>query len=149
MAARINKEIVRLLRDKIDGISVTVDPSNNRYLICQISGPPDSPYESGIFTVELYLPPSYPMEAPKCRFVTPIYHMNIDHVGRICLDILKDLWSPAMQINTVLLSIQSLLQEPNPNDPLDEKLGTQYLTDKAGYLRKAKQETQKHATPKC
>lgn len=55
---------------------------------------------------------------PKVRFLTKIYHPNIDKLGRICLDILKTKWSPALQIRTVLLSIQALLSAPNPDDPL-------------------------------
>uniref|UniRef100_A0A8C2Z7S0 Ubiquitin conjugating enzyme E2 N n=1 Tax=Cyclopterus lumpus TaxID=8103 RepID=A0A8C2Z7S0_CYCLU len=58
------------------------------------------------------------MAAPKVRFMTKIYHPNVDKLGRICLDILKDKWSPALQIRTVLLSIQALLSAPNPDDPL-------------------------------
>ena len=58
------------------------------------------------------------MAPPKVRFLTKIYHPNIDRLGRICLDILKDKWSPALQIRTVLLSIQALLSAPNPDDPL-------------------------------
>ena len=53
------------------------------------------------------------MAPPKVRFLTKIYHPNIDRLGRICLDILKDKWSPALQIRTVLLSIQALLSAPN------------------------------------
>ena len=51
-----------------------------------------------------------------------IYHPNVDKLGRICLDVLKDKWSPALQIRTVLLSIQALLSAPNPDDPLDNNV---------------------------
>ncbi|KAK9690452.1 hypothetical protein RND81_09G128500 [Saponaria officinalis] len=67
--------------------------------------------------------------APKVRFLTKIYHPNIDKLGRICLDILKDKWSPALQIRTVLLSIKALLSSPNPDYPLSENIAKQWKTD--------------------
>ena len=88
------------------GISATPYQDNLRYFNVIISGPGGSPYESGIFKLELFLTEDYPMAPPKVRFLTKIYHPNIDRLGRICLDILKDKWSPALQIRTVLLSIQ-------------------------------------------
>ncbi|KAH8965568.1 hypothetical protein BDL97_04G124500 [Sphagnum fallax] len=87
-----------------------------------ILGPSQSPYEGGVFKLELFLPEEYPMAAPKVRFLTKIYHPNIDKLGRICLDILEDKWSPALQIRTVLLNIQALLSTPNPDDPLAENI---------------------------
>ena len=71
----------------------------------KISGPNETPYEGGFFNLELFLPEEYPMVPPKVLFRTKIYHPNIDKLGRICLDILKNKWSPALQIRSVLLSI--------------------------------------------
>lgn len=71
--------------------------------------------------MELFLPEDYPMTPPKVRFLTKIYHPNVDRLGRICLDILKDKWSPALQIRTVLISIQALMSAPNPDDPLNNE----------------------------
>ncbi|KAH9622428.1 hypothetical protein KSS87_001728 [Heliosperma pusillum] len=102
-----------------------------RYFNVMILGPSQSPYEGGVFKLELFLPEEYPMAAPKVRFLTKIYHPNIDKLGRICLDILKDKWSPALQIRTVLLSIQALLSAPNPDDPLSENIAKHWKTDEA------------------
>lgn len=83
----------------------------------------------GVFKLELFLTDEYPMAPPKVRFLTKIYHPNIDKLGRICLDILKDKWSPALQIRTVLLSIQALLSAPNPDDPLANDVSEQWKSN--------------------
>lgn len=75
------------------------------------------------------------MSAPKVRFMTKIYHPNIDKLGRICLDILKDKWSPALQIRTVLLSIQALLSAPNPDDPLDNAVAEQWKVNESEAIK--------------
>jgi hypothetical protein len=80
------------------------------------------------------------------RFLTKIFHPNVDKLGRICLDILKDKWSPALQIRTVLLSIQALMSAPNPDDPLDEAIARKWREDEAGALETAKEWTRLYAT---
>ncbi|KAJ6753837.1 UBIQUITIN-CONJUGATING ENZYME E2 [Salix purpurea] len=100
----------------------------------------------GVFKLELFLPEEYPMAAPKVRFLTKIYHPNIDKLGRICLDILKDKWSPALQIRTVLLSIQALLSAPNPDDPLSENIAKHWKTKEAEAVETAKEWTRLYAS---
>jgi ubiquitin-conjugating enzyme E2 N len=78
------------------------------------------------------------MAPPKVVFNTKIYHPNIDNLGRICLDILKDKWSPALQIRAVLLSIQALLSSPNPDDPLNNEAATLWKTDENSALKRGK-----------
>ena len=116
-----------------------------RYFNVMILGPTQSPYEGGVFKLELFLPEEYPMAAPKVRFLTKIYHPNIDKLGRICLDILKDKWSPALQIRTVLLSIQALLSAPNPDDPLSENIAKHWKSNEAEAVETAKEWTRQYA----
>ncbi|EOY13246.1 hypothetical protein QUC31_002231 [Theobroma cacao] len=143
---RIIKETQRLLSEPAPGISASPSEDNMRYFNVMILGPTQSPYEGGVFKLELFLPEEYPMAAPKVRFLTKIYHPNIDKLGRICLDILKDKWSPALQIRTVLLSIQALLSAPNPDDPLSENIAKHWKTNEAEAVETAKEWTRLYAS---
>ena len=80
-----------------------------------VIGPEGSPYAGGTFHLRIQFPDHYPFKPPQVRFTTRVYHCNIDQKGGICLDILKDNWSPALTIAKVLLSILSLLTDPNPS----------------------------------
>jgi len=102
-------------------------------------------YAGGVFRLELFLPADYPMAPPKVRFLTKIYHPNIDKLGRICLDILKDKWSPALQIRTVLLSIQALLSAPNPDDPLANDVAEHWKRSEVDAIKTAREWTKQHA----
>ena len=145
----LNKRIAKETRDLATkpppGISATPKADNPRYFDCLIMGPPGTPYEGGTFKLELYLPTNYPMDPPKCRFLTKIYHPNIDKLGRICLDILKSKWSPILQISKLLISIQSLLSDPNPADPLDTAVALQWIENHDEAIKTAKEWTQKYA----
>jgi len=142
---RIIKETQRLIVEPAPGISATPHEDNLRYFNVIIAGPQSSPYEGGIFKLELFLTEDYPMAPPKVRFLTKIYHPNVDKLGRICLDILKDKWSPALQIRTVLLSIQALLSAPNPDDPLANDVAEIWKTNESAAIGTAKDWTRKFA----
>ncbi|XP_046323696.1 ubiquitin-conjugating enzyme E2 E1 isoform X1 [Marmota monax] len=111
-----------------------------------ILGPPGSVYEGGVFFLDITFTPEYPFKPPKVTFRTRIYHCNINSQGVICLDILKDNWSPALTISKVLLSICSLLTDCNPADPLVGSIATQYMTNRAEHDRMARQWTKRYAT---
>ncbi|XP_077566085.1 ubiquitin-conjugating enzyme E2Nb [Stigmatopora nigra] len=142
---RIVKETQRLMQEPVPGITATPDDANARYFHVIIGGPKDSPFEGGTFKLELFLPEEYPMAAPKVRFMTKIYHPNVDRLGRICLDILKEKWSPALQIRTVLLSIQALLSAPNPDDPLANDVAEQWKKCESTAIETAREWTRIYA----
>jgi len=96
-----------------------------------ITGPQGTPYEGGKFAVTIDIPDKYPFVPPKMRFETKVWHPNISSAnGAICLDILKNEWSPALTLRTALLSLQALLSCPNPDDPQDGVVASMYKSDK-------------------
>jgi len=112
-----------------------------------IFGPEESPYAGGIFNLVIQFPVDYPFRPPHVHFTTKIYHPNINAAGLICLDILKTQWSPALTISKVLLSITSLLTDPNPEDPLVPEIANLYKRDRAAYNENALRYTLEYAIP--
>ena len=114
LSYRLQTELMQLMTSSAPGISAF--PSADGNLLswtATIEGPDDTPYAGLTFKLSFAFPSNYPYAAPTVLFKTPIYHPNVDFSGRICLDILKDKWTAAYNIQTVLLSLQSLLGEPN------------------------------------
>merc|ERR1712079_574971 len=144
---RIQKELIDLGKDPPVNCSAgPTDESNQFTWQATIMGPDDSPYTGGVFFLNIHFPPDYPFKPPKVTFTTKIYHANINSNGSICLDILKDQWSPALTISKVLLSISSLLTDPNPDDPLVPEIANIFKTDVDRYNTTAKEWTSKYAT---
>ena len=112
-AQRISKELKNLIADPPSNCSAGPVGDDIFHWQATLMGPEDSPYEGGVFFLDINFPADYPYKAPRVTFSTKIYHPNINSSGGICLDILKDQWSPALTISKVLLSVCSLLTDPN------------------------------------
>ncbi|KAG6595545.1 Ubiquitin-conjugating enzyme E2 28, partial [Cucurbita argyrosperma subsp. sororia] len=142
---RILKELKDLQKDPPTSCSAGPVAEDMFHWQATIMGPSDSPYSGGVFLVNIHFPPDYPFKPPKVAFRTKVFHPNINSNGSICLDILKEQWSPALTISKVLLSICSLLTDPNPDDPLVPEIAHMYKTDRAKYEASARSWTQKYA----
>ena len=140
---RILKEINAFSMKYVDLIRVDDNDFFHYYAI--LIGPDLSPYGNGIFYLNIILPNDYPFKPPKCTFITPIYHPNINAKGEISIDILRDQWSPAITLEKLLLSIISLLTDPNPDDPLVPEIANLYKSNKFEYYKKAHEYAVKYA----
>ncbi|XP_023042612.2 ubiquitin-conjugating enzyme E2 T isoform X1 [Piliocolobus tephrosceles] len=151
-ASRLKRELHMLATEPPPGITCWQDKDQMDDLRAQILGGANTPYEKGVFKLEVIIPERYPFEPPQIRFLTPIYHPNIDSAGRICLDVLKlppkGAWRPSLNIATVLTSIQLLMSEPNPDDPLMADISSEFKYNKPVFLKNARQWTEKHARQK-
>jgi len=144
---RIHKEFRDFFKDPPSNCSAGPKNQDNMFRWqATIMGPADSPYSGGVFALDIEFPTEYPFKPPKIKFVTKIYHCNINDKGGICLDILKDNWSPALTIAKVLLSICSLLTDPNPEDPLVPHIATEYKQNRTLHDSTARKWTQDYAS---
>jgi ubiquitin-protein ligase len=139
MKKRLMKEFMNFRNEATEGCWATpVDDLLHWSAI--VEGPPGTPYENGKFELDVRIGEKYPYEAPNIRFVTKVYHPNIaEGTGAICLDLLKNRWSPAMTLNKTLLCIRSLLEDPNPDDPLNQRAANLYKSDRAQFDQKVRE----------
>ena len=142
---RIMNELDEMKKDPPSNCNAGPVDDNLYHWIGSIIGPSDSPYSGGLFKLDIIFPQNYPFKPPKVKFATPIYHPNINRHGNICLDTLTSNWSPALTIIKVLLSISSLLTDPNPDDPLDKNIADLYCNNYELFEQNARNYTIRYA----
>ncbi|XP_063972134.1 ubiquitin-conjugating enzyme E2 T-like isoform X1 [Diachasmimorpha longicaudata] len=148
---RLARELSKLMTKPPEGISCYQRESQMNLLIATVSGPQGSPYEGGLFKLEVEISDHYPFQPPKMKFITPVYHPNIDTGGRICMDLLKvpkdgsGGWNPTITLESLLVAIQLLLENPNPDDPLMPDIADEYRLNKQVFEKKARRFTDNHA----
>eukprot|EP00483_Globobulimina_turgida_P000367 UN00367 len=145
---RLRRELERITKEQVPGCAAKLRGSNIFEWEAYIEGPKDSPFEGGIFHLFINFPANYPIKPPNVTFKTKIYHCNIASNGSICLDILKGNWSPVLTIQKVLLSIISLLTDPNADDPLVGDVAQVYKSNRGQFNKTAKMWTKSHAMGK-
>ncbi|XP_078365347.1 putative ubiquitin-conjugating enzyme E2 C isoform X1 [Oculina patagonica] len=129
--ARLKLDLGQLMFKNPDN-SVSAFPSRDDNMlewIGTIRGGKGTVYDGKEYKLTLEFPSTYPQKPPVVKFKTPCYHPNVDQQGNICLDILKESWSSLYDVRTILLSIQSLLGEPNNESPLNADAASKWNKD--------------------
>ena len=145
--SRLLKEIKEAARDADPTIRLAPDGENLLRWSATLKGPEDTPFETGTFVVRFSLPESYPLAPPRVSFETKIFHPNVHwKTGEICLDILKDAWSPAWTLHSVCRAVLALLCNPEPDSPLNCDAGNMLRArDDIAYWSTARMYTRREA----
>lgn len=143
---RIQKELADIENYPSSNFSAWVVDNNVDHWNAAIVGPDDSPYEGGLFYLDILLPEDYPLAPPKMVFTTKVYHPNIDSIGRFYIEALKRDWAPTRTISSILLSICFFLINPRlDRGYLIPKIWEVYKSDRAKFNSTAKEWTRKYA----
>ncbi len=143
---RMEKDVMKLILSDYD-ILIKDENKMNEFSVI-FNGPKDSPYENGIWQIEVLLPEQYPYKSPSIGFSNKIYHPNIDEAsGSVCLDVINQTWSPMYElINIFDVFLPQLLFYPNPTDPLNSQAAKLLLNNKEKYEETVKNHVKKHAS---
>ena len=149
---RINKDLKDIQKNPLEGIYVELkDESNPFEWIIYMEGPTETPFEGGVFKLEMKFPDNYPQMPPSLRFLSEFWHPNVYGNGNVCISILhppgddptsgelaSERWCPTQSVDTILLSVQSMLSEPNMFSPANTDAMKQLRDHKSDYLKKCK-----------
>ena len=143
---RLTREIADVQKSTENTTAAPLSESDMFKWGATIVGPDDTPYAGGIFKLTLDFPADYPMKPPVVKFKTPVYHPSVNENGEICLDILKNEWTPNLTVLNILSAVRSLLQDPTANDhPLMAAIAEEAKGNWELFCSKAKDLTAKHA----
>lgn len=142
--------------DKSEEFSVGLLDDNIYTWEVVVFGPKDTDYENGIFRAEMIFPLDFPEAPPTFRFITPMWHPNIDKEGNVCISILHkpgddefgyekqiERWLPVRSPESIIISIISLLSSPNCESPANLEAAQQYREDPEGYRKKVRRLAQR------
>uniref|UniRef100_A0A914KKD9 E2 ubiquitin-conjugating enzyme n=1 Tax=Meloidogyne incognita TaxID=6306 RepID=A0A914KKD9_MELIC len=133
---RLMRDFKKLQDDPPAGVSGAPTEESIMHWEAVIFGPQDTPFEDGTFKLSLEFSEEYPNKPPQVKFVSKMFHPNVYADGSICLDILQNQWSPTYDVAAILTSIQSLLDEPNPNSPANSQAAQLYRENRREYEKR-------------
>lgn len=133
---RLMRDFKRLQEDPPAGVSGAPCDNNIMQWNAVIFGPAETPFEDGTFKLTITFTEEYPNKPPSVKFISKMFHPNVYADGGICLDILQNRWSPTYDVSAILTSIQSLLDEPNPNSPANSVAAQLYQENRREYEKR-------------
>lgn len=136
---RLMRDFKKLQEDPPAGVSGAPTEDNILAWEAIIFGPQETPFEDGTFKLSLEFTEEYPNKPPTVKFISKMFHPNVYADGSICLDILQNRWSPTYDVAAILTSIQSLLDEPNPNSPANSLAAQLYQENRREYEKRVQQ----------
>ncbi|EGC34212.1 hypothetical protein DICPUDRAFT_48481 [Dictyostelium purpureum] len=141
---RLQREYTDLVKAPPTWVNASLVGDNLQKWKASVQGPEGTPYEKGTFNIDIDFPNEYPFKPPTIKFITKIYHPNINSEGQICAEVFSS-WSPQLKVTDVLNTIRSILVDPNPENPLDAEIAQIFKTDRNAFNKTAKEYTKKYA----
>lgn len=139
-AIRLMTDLKIMRKDPPEGCSAGPIKDDNIYTWeATILGPNDTPWQDGMYKMRLTFNDQYPAQAPAVEFLTEMFHPNIQQNGKVCMDTIQEKWSPVYTVNMILMSVQSLLTDPNPNSAANPEAAKVYHTNRIAYEKKVRQ----------
>jgi len=135
---KLMKDYKYLTKSPLEGIAAVPNHSDIMTWNAYIKGPEGTLFEGATFALTMNFKDEYPMKPPHVKFESDVFHPNIYKNGEICLDLLQDNWSPTYGVGSVLMAIQSLLGEPNPDSPANSDAAKLFVGDKREYTRRVR-----------
>ena len=145
---RIRKDLKEWKDDPLDCAEIFAVPNDYKKWDVLYYGPEETPYEGGVFKIQVKFPNDYPFKPPDLKFSTPIYHINVSRKGKVCLAEILDEWKPQFSMKEIIGWIDMLITDPMGDQAIaDEEMILEFLDDKETYEKKAAEWTQKYAIP--
>lgn len=145
---RLKNEFNALSKDPICNSTVILENEDNLFnWIVVMQGPDGTPYEGGIFKIQIKFPDNYPFKHPDVKFATTVYHPNIKlDTGEICQDVFASGWAPTQKVQDILEKLVSMLREPSTSSPLESDICNEYVNDRVKFNKNAREYTLKYAS---